>query len=318
MELNGPSQEVRQLLSSSQKWVAKVPWAGAKLQSTPELAGLVHSGVPEEGSAEQAVSARSLAALGKALLLYANDHEDRLPETLDGVQSYLEREEWKWLKDNVEYIGKGRTMADRPGVVVAYDKALLRQGVGTLVLYLDSHVTFEIPRKLKELGVTAPASDVGQGSAQKGAVRVYEVNRSVADFPSTEDFSTPEAAYAAINRIPTNDRSAWQKVSIAALAERFAREGNTRKTRADPEWAKVLANARILQVMVWNNARAAVVAELPQAPASKKIVAPIDVRSLELVNGRWLNAGDNRFYTLEEAKAQFVASLPEAKGSSVR
>ena len=46
----------------------------------------------------------------------------------------------------------------------------------------------------------------------------------------------------------------------------------------DVEWAKVLANARILQVIACNDTRAAVVAELPQALLSKKIVAPIDVR----------------------------------------
>jgi len=152
----------------------------------------------------------------------------------------------------------------------------------------------------------------------KGSVRTYYVNRSLADFPSAEDLSTPEAAYATINRIDQDDPSAWQKVSTAALAARMARAGNRRAAAVDAEWANVLPNARIRQVIVWDDARAAVVAELPQTLSSKKIVAPMDVRLLQRENGRWLNAGNNRFYTFEEAKAQFVASLPEAEGASVR
>jgi hypothetical protein len=74
-----------------------------------------------------------------------------------------------------------------------------------------------------------------------------------------------------------------------------------------------LSDARILQVMVWNNTRAAVIARLPQKLSSQKIVAPIDVRYLELENGRWLNTGNGRFWTLEEAKAQFVARFEGAQ-----
>jgi hypothetical protein len=61
-----------------------------------------------------------------------------------------------------------------------------------------------------------------------------------------------------------------------------------------------------------------VIAELPQALSSKKIVAPLDVRFLEWENGRWLNAGNDRFYTLEEARARFVASLPQVEERPAR
>jgi len=133
----------------------------------------------------------------------------------------------------------------------------------------------------------------------------YLVNRSVADFPPREDLSTPEAAYATMNRLRRGDLSAWQRVSIAGLAEGLAREEPKQQ-----EWAEVLAHARIRQVMVWHKVRAAVMAELPQELTSEKIVAPIDVRYLQLENGRWLNAGNDRVSVLAEGIALFTASLP--------
>jgi prepilin-type processing-associated H-X9-DG protein len=212
-------------------------------------------------------SARRLADLGKAVLLYANDYY--------------------------------------PGRAVAYDRTMLAEGKGTNVLYLDSHVDFENPQELERLGISSVRWDA--------ALRTYEVNRSVADFPRAEDFSTPEAAYAAINRIDRDDPSAWQKVSIAALAEQFARQKGPGRTTADSEWARVLHYARIIEVMVWDSARAAVMAQLPQGMSSRKIVAPIDVRYLERENGRWLNSGNDRFWTVEEAKATFLARLAGAE-----
>ena len=48
----------------------------------------------------------------------------------------------------------------------------------------------------------------------------------------------------------------------------------------DTEWAKILANARILQVIVWKNYSGRRAGGTAPAPSSKKIVAPIDVRYL--------------------------------------
>jgi beta-lactamase regulating signal transducer with metallopeptidase domain len=250
-------------------------------------------------------SARRLADLGKAVLLYANDYADQLPARMVDVREYLNEEETQWLLANVVYLGQHLSLADYPGRAVAYDRTMLAEGKGTNVLYLDSHVDFENPQELERLGISSVRWDA--------ALRTYEVNRSVADFPRAEDFSTPEAAYAAINRIDRDDPSAWQKVSIAALAEQFARQKGPGRTTADSEWARVLHYARIIEVMVWDSARAAVMAQLPQGMSSRKIVAPIDVRYLERENGRWLNSGNDRFWTVEEAKATFLARLAGAE-----
>jgi len=269
-------------------------------------------------SAEEAVarllSARSLTRLGRALLLYAQDHQNQLPEALGEVEKYLTGAEMSWLKDNVEYL-KGRTMADPPDVVVAYDKTLLAKGAGTNVLYLDSQVAFESPSVLRSLGIGGVDGAVpvlGPRFKPEDGFRVYSVNRGVTEYTPGEDLSTPEAAYATVNRMPQDDPSAWQKVSIAALAERFVQEGRQRPTTADPEWTRVLRHARIRDVIIWRDTQAAVIAELPQGFSSRPIVASVDVRYFQREKGRWLNAGNNRFVTVEQAETDFLARFDRA------
>ncbi len=134
-------------------------------------------------------------------------------------------------------------------------------------------------------------------------IEIYEVNRSVSEFEQ-EDFSTPEAAYASINRVSASGGpEEWQRVSIKKLAERLAGESKKGKTDVDPEWASVLLNARILEVRIWNGTDAVVFAELPQAFSSKPVRSQIDIRHLKLEDGRWLNAGNDRVWTIEEARA---------------
>jgi hypothetical protein len=145
----------------------------------------------------------------------------------------------------------------------------------------------------------------------------YLVNRWVAGFPPTEDRSTPEAAYATINRLlAAGDVAGLQRVTVAALAERLARESRQRQLPVDPEWARVLTNTRTRQVIIYNSTRAVVLAELPQDVSARKIAQPIDARYLQLENGRWLNTGNNRFRTIDEAKAQFRASVEQTRDGS--
>ena len=177
-----------------------------------------------------------------------------------------------------------------------------------------------IAGQLKGPGITPEdvAASVAEPRTKPGdAFRVYAVNRSVAEFPSAEDLSTPEAAYATVNRIARDDPSAWQKVSIASLAEKLAQESRRRKATADPEWARVLLNARIRDVMIWKDTQAAVIAELPQGLSSKKIGASVDVRYFQREDGRWLNAGNNRYLTVEEAEVEFMARFEGSEPKAV-
>jgi hypothetical protein len=137
-------------------------------------------------------------------------------------------------------------------------------------------------------------------------LRIYEVNRMVAEFSEKEDLSTPEAAYASINRVSASgDQAGWQRVSVKELGENLAKESKSGKNKVEPEWAKVLMNAKIIEVQICDGNTAVVFAELPQAFSAKPIQKPIDIRHLKLDDGKWLNTGNDRVWTIEEARAQF-------------
>jgi hypothetical protein len=85
----------------------------------------------------EAQSAKRLSNLGKALAVYANDYQGRYADTVHEIfqKDYLNRKNLKWLSENAEYLGKGKTMMDDPGIVLAYDKTMLQAGKGTNVLF---------------------------------------------------------------------------------------------------------------------------------------------------------------------------------------
>jgi len=97
-------------------------------------------------------SARKLQDLSKALLIYANDHGEKYPESLEELKPYVRHEQdLQWIIKNVDYLGKGKDITISPQTVIAYDKTLLEKGTGTNVLFNDSHVTFEKTIRLKDL-----------------------------------------------------------------------------------------------------------------------------------------------------------------------
>lgn len=156
--------------------------------------------------------------------------------------------------------------------------------------------------------ISAAAFSASESNPQQsaGEARQYAVNRTVAEFPPTENFSTPESAYAAINRVmASGSREGWIRVSTKASAERIA-QSMQQDQPVPAEWAKVVLNARILEVRIQGD-RAMVIAEFPQELSSQKIVGPIDARSLKLEDGKWLNNGEDRFDTAEEAAEKFGA-----------
>lgn len=142
-------------------------------------------------------------------------------------------------------------------------------------------------------------------AAANGETVVYPVNRRVSDFAAGEDFSTPESAYAAINRVmASGERDGWLRVSTRETATRIA--SMPAREPVNPEWAKAVLGARILEVWVADG-HAAVIAEFPQEGIAVPIRLPIDSRHVELEDGRWLNAGEDRYDTVEQARAKFEA-----------
>jgi beta-lactamase regulating signal transducer with metallopeptidase domain len=117
-------------------------------------------------------SAKKLSDFGKALLIYANDHDDKYPVNMEDVNSYLRnKRDLDWLIENIEYLGKGKSIIISPTSLLAYDETLLKKKncEGTNVLYNDGRVAFEKAEKLKELGIISKQKPVGQVQGEGGA-----------------------------------------------------------------------------------------------------------------------------------------------------
>lgn len=105
-------------------------------------------------SLQLAKSQKWIMDLGRSSLYYANDHDDQLPPSVEELRKYANDEEhYRWIVENVEYLGGGHTVAEPPTVPVAYDRTLLATGKGTYVVFLDSHVEFVEPARLARYGL---------------------------------------------------------------------------------------------------------------------------------------------------------------------
>ncbi|GAH37465.1 unnamed protein product [marine sediment metagenome] len=72
----------------------------ASLLKAEKLKGLIETGKRVE-------SAKKLSNLGKALLIYANDHDDKYPNSLHTFTEYLKLEDFNWAMTNIEYLARG-------------------------------------------------------------------------------------------------------------------------------------------------------------------------------------------------------------------
>ncbi|MHC4170766.1 MAG: carboxypeptidase regulatory-like domain-containing protein, partial [Planctomycetota bacterium] len=102
-------------------------------------------------------SAEILMRIGRAMLIYANDHGDKYPERLDDMREHLRADELAWAGGRIEYLASGKTTAERPDAVTAYDAELMTEGKGTNVLFNDCHVEFAGPERLSELNISNAA-----------------------------------------------------------------------------------------------------------------------------------------------------------------
>lgn len=135
-------------------------------------------------------------------------------------------------------------------------------------------------------------ASIREASAETNVVRVYTVNRKVAEFPDQEDMSTPEAAYATVNRLmATGDQAFWRRLSAPRVAQGMEEQSGKREVPAD-EKAKFLG-AEILEVHLWETTNAVVIAQMPQ---------DCDLRWLCCVDGQWLNDGNDGAPDLEKAR----------------
>lgn len=131
-------------------------------------------------------------------------------------------------------------------------------------------------------------------------VERYEVNRLVNSFPETEDMSTPEAAYATLNRLSASgDQDFWARLSVERLAKRMPTGRGKRKV--SDKAIKESLEARIMEVRIFQGRFAVVWAKVPHA--WRRI---IDARYLEMENKTWRNAGNDVFGDLDKAGERFI------------
>jgi hypothetical protein len=133
--------------------------------------------------------------------------------------------------------------------------------------------------------------------------KVYEVHKKVSDFPKGEDLTTPEAAYASIHWAwAAEGDAAWPRLSVPAMAAHMPRGA---KRPLPKEAAKRLLDTEILEVHVWEGIHAVVIA---REEASDVQGFYMDMRWLTRVDGRWLNEGNDRRRTIEEARQKIEQS----------
>ena len=134
------------------------------------------------------------------------------------------------------------------------------------------------------------------GPPETQSVQVYSVNRKVADFPDKEDMSTPEGAYATLNRLTASgERAFWRRLSIARIAQHL--EEPSGKSELSAQEAAKYLNAEILEVHVWEETNAVAIARMPN---------DFDLRWLCRVNGKWLNDGNDGAPDLERARKRVL------------
>ncbi len=145
----------------------------------------------------------------------------------------------------------------------------------------------------KQVQYDAPVGDIE-------GMRSYKVDRSVAEF-ADGDFSTPQAAYAQINRVYASGKAAgWVRVGRAKFAGSLSR---MKDQTTKPKYAEELRNAQILEVVAYGNGDDAIV-------FSRIGDDLIDARHVVLEEGMWLNAGHDQYNkSFEDARERKLGKI---------
>jgi hypothetical protein len=155
-----------------------------------------------------------------------------------------------------------------------------------------------------------PAGSQPADTVATNLIRNYTVNRKVSEFPTNEDLSTPEAAYAAWNRTyAAQGDAAIPKLSVRRLAQRMP-DAPAKPVPAG--FADELLNCEVLEVCVYSNLYADVIARVPGA---RKTV--IDSRGFEREAGRWLNTGQSIYDNPGAARAKFARIVARSEAERI-
>lgn len=177
---------------------------------------------------------------------------------------------------------------------------------------LKMHVTAETVAVLAMLVSVAAgaATNTSRPDGSDNLIRVYEVNKRVSQFPEKDDLSTPESAYVAINRVMAGGQEGkWREISVTRLTSRLP-PADAPAAKVKPEDARTWLDAKIVEVRVFRGTLAVAITRV--GFASGRFC--YDSRSVELEDGRWLNAGQSIFDTIDEARLSFTRRCAERVG----
>lgn len=152
-----------------------------------------------------------------------------------------------------------------------------------------------------------PAIAVAQ-MQMPGDVRVYPVDKTVAEMPAGDDFSKPERAYATVNRHLAAGTADWRALSVARIAAKAPAADDKPKPVSDRA-AQGWLNARIIEVRLISDTIAYVIAQWPQSGA-------FDVRGFELEGGRWLSVSNKLADRIDDARRLVDSAASERRLAS--
>jgi len=176
--------------------------AGAEVQEDPESAMLARS-------------ADWFNRLGRSVLIYASQHEDRLPPSLEEIRDFADSEEqYQWYLANVEYLGAGLTVAEPPTLLTAYDKTLLATGKGTVALFLDTHIDFVEPKEFAKYGLTDGIEAIKEKNAELSRLAwsercLNQLGRGLRTYANSNQDRLPQSLEEIRQQIGREDRYLW-------------------------------------------------------------------------------------------------------------
>ncbi|MHC5182486.1 MAG: M56 family metallopeptidase, partial [Planctomycetota bacterium] len=168
-------------------------------------------------------SAVKLKYVGFPIWMWANEHDDVFPASIEQVE--FEDEVLKeWAMENIEYIGAGKVMSeieDTGKEVIAYDKNLSRTNDGTNLLFADGHVEYVNKDQLKDF------IDIADDANQSQILTTGYLVSVPADMPELKGI-VPAEGVKELEMIPPEKLSGF----LAAV-------------RANPQ-AKILSSPKLL------------------------------------------------------------------------
>jgi len=183
-------------------------------------------------------STKKMDELGKAFLMYVNDHAKKYPDALADIKSYLQDEQdLTWFLNNIEYLGKGKNITISPQAVIAYDKTMLHAEniEGTNVLYNDCHVAFERSEQLDKLVISAQQKLAPQilttGYILKVPSDLPQLKEIISDDKSKTRMITPEKLEEFLNVVRNTPQS--RMISLPKILTNDGETGEIRTENAE-------------------------------------------------------------------------------------